>query len=318
MPFFNSTIGRPSIFILTGIPGMEAAHHWISIPFCIMYIIALLGNSIILLVVKMHQSLHEPLFLFLSMLAGVDLVLSTTTMPKMLAILWFDAGEILFETCVMQMFFIHMFTGMESGILLAMAFDRFVAICHPLRYSTVLSTSSISKIGLAVLMRNFAVVLPFVFLTTRLPYCNGNEIPHCYCEHMGIVKLACADTTINSIYGLTIAGGVMGMDIALIVSSYARILSVVFHLPTQAARKKAFSTCSSHVCVMLIFYIPAFFSYLTHRFGHQIPHHVHIIVANLYVLMPPMLNPVIYGVRTKQIYVRVLKMFSMHSGFPEH
>ncbi|XP_069059452.1 olfactory receptor 52E4-like [Pleurodeles waltl] len=312
---YNATIIQPSHFILIGIPGLEDAHHWISIPFCVMYVIALMGNSTILLVVKMHQSLHEPLFLFLSMLAGVDLVLSTTTMPKMLAILWLDAHEILFATCLMQMFLIHMFTGMESGILLAMAFDRFVAICHPFRYASILTNAVISRIGVAVLLRNFSVCLPFVFLTTRLPYCRSNVIAHCYCEHMGIVKLACADTTINSIYGLMVARTVLGMDITLIVLSYVLILRVVLNLPTQEARHKAFSTCTSHVCVMLIFYIPAFFSFLTHRFGHNIAPHVHIIVANLYVLMPPMLNPVIYGVRTKHIHTKVLKMFTMGNRF---
>ncbi|NXO55629.1 O52B2 protein, partial [Aramus guarauna] len=309
MPPFNLTSLTPATFILAGIPGMEKSHIWISIPFCSMYLVALLGNGVVLFVIRTERSLHQPMYLFLSMLAVADLMLSSTTVPKMLALFWFSAGEISFGACLTQMFFLHFSFSAESVILLAMAFDRFVAICYPLRYMAVLTQSTVVKTGLVALVRSFCIIFPCIFLLKRLPFCGHNVIPHTYCEHMGIARLACADISINIFYGLAVPFAAIVVDFVLIVVSYVLILLALFRLPFRTARHKAFNTCSSHVCVILFFYIPAFFTVLTHRFGQGIPHHIHILLANLYVLIPPLLNPVVYGVRTKQIKKKVVKMF---------
>ncbi|XP_028907250.1 olfactory receptor 52D1-like [Ornithorhynchus anatinus] len=304
----NTTSFHPSTFLLLGIPGMEDQHIWISIPFCSMYITALLGNGTILFVVTSDKTLHEPMYLFLCILSLTDLVLCPTTLPKMLAIFWFGAQPISFHGCLTQMFFIHAVFATESGVLLAMAFDRFVAICRPLHYSSILSPGVIGKITVACISRSLTVVIPFIILIHRLPFCGHHVIPHTYCEHMGIAKLACANIKINIIYGLTVALWVMGVDIVLIGFSYGFILHTVLHLPSQDAQFKAFSTCGSHVCVIMVFYIPAFFSFFTHRFGHWVPPQVHIFVAILYLLLPPVLNPLVYGINTKHIRRRILTL----------
>ncbi|NXC45372.1 O52R1 protein, partial [Penelope pileata] len=296
----------PPTFLLLGIPGLEKEQFWIAFPFCIMYAIALLGNILLLLIIKTESSLHEPMFLFLAMLAFTDLVITTSMLPKMLAIFWRGSRQIGFVPCLVQMFFIHYFSSVESGVLMAMALDRYFAICYPLRHSSILSTSVVAALGSLVLLRGLLLAIPACFLLHGKAFCQHHVISHTYCEHMAVVKLVCEDTTVNAHYGLFVAFVVIGFDIAVIVVSYTMILRVVVKLSSSGTQLKALNTCVSHVCVILAFYIPALFSFLTHRFGQSIPHHVHILVASLYLLVPPMLNPIIYGVRTKQLRDKIV------------
>nr|XP_025040742.1 olfactory receptor 52R1-like [Pelodiscus sinensis] len=300
---------NPSTFILQGIPGLEAAHVWISIPFCAMYILSILGNVTILFIVKREPSLHEPMYYFLCMLAITDLVLCTSTIPKLLSIFWFNSREIGFSACLTQLYFVHTFSVIESGIYVAMAFDRYVAICDPLRHSTILNNSVVAKIGLAVVLRGAIFALPYPFLARHWPYCRTNVIPYTHCEHMDVVKLACADIRASSYYGLFVLICRIGLDVLFISVSYIQILKAIFRL-TKDARLKTFGTCSSHLCAILTFYIPGLFSSLTYRFGQNVPLHFHILIGNMQLLEPPMLNPIIYGVMTKQIRARLLRLFS--------
>ncbi|XP_039380659.1 olfactory receptor 51E1-like [Mauremys reevesii] len=301
---------NPSTFILLGILGLEAAHIWISIPFCAMYTIAVLGNFTILFIIKTEPSLHEPMFFFLCMLAVTDLVTSTTTLPKMLSIFWFNSREISFSACLTQLYFIHCFSAMESGILMAMAFDRYVAICHPLRHSTILTNSVVTKIGLALVLRSGILTLPYPLLARQWPYCRTNIIPHSYCRHIAVLKLACADISISSYYGLFHLFSVIGMDVFFISVSYTLILWAIFRLPTKDAQLKTFRTCISHLCAIFALYIPDFFSSFTQRFGQNVPLHFLVLFASVYLLVPPVLHPIIYGMRTKQIRDRLLRLFT--------
>ncbi|XP_024066616.1 olfactory receptor 52N2-like [Terrapene carolina triunguis] len=304
---------NPSTFILLGILGLEAAHVWISIPFFTMYTIAILGNFTILFIVKIEPSFHGPMYYFLCMLSITDLILCTSIVPKMLSIFWFNSREINFSACLTQMYFIHCFSVMGSGILVAMALDRYVAICDPLRHSAILTNPVVAKICLAVMMRGGMLVLPHTFLARQWPYCRTNIIPHSYCEHIAVVKLACADIRVSSYYGLFVAFLVMGLDVFSITVSYVQILRAIFSLPTKDAWHKTFQTCGSHLCVILVSYIPPLFSFLMHRFGNNVPQHFHILIANVYILVPPMLNPIIYSVSTKQIRGRLFRLFT-HKG----
>ncbi|XP_021061460.1 olfactory receptor 52H1-like [Mus pahari] len=314
MVMYNVSSYNTGPFTLSGIPGLEQYHVWISIPFCFIYLVAILGNSILLYLIAVEHSLHSPMFFFLSMLAMTDLILSTTCVPKTLSIFWFGPQEISFPGCLTQLFFLHYSFVLDSAILLAMAFDRYVAICSPLRYTTILTPKAIVKIAVGISFRSFCVFVPCVFLVNRLPFCGTHIIAHTYCEHIGVARLACADISINIWYGFCVPIMTVIIDVILIAISYTLILCAVFRLPSQDARQKALSTCGSHVSVILMFYIPAFFSILAHRFGRNVPRTFHIMFANLYVIIPPALNPIVYGVKTKQIRDKaILLLFSKRS-----
>ncbi|XP_055972390.1 olfactory receptor 51F2-like [Sorex fumeus] len=312
MSSFQNTTSSSIIFLLTGVPGLEGFHSWISIPFCFLYITALSGNSLILFAIVTQSSLHEPMYYFLSMLSTTDLGLSISTLVTMMGIFWFNAREISFNACSSQMFFIQFFTVLESSVLLAMAFDRFVAISNPLRYATILTEAKIAQIGVAIITRGTLVLIPLQVLLKRLSFCRSHVLRHSYCFHPDVMKLSCSDTRINSVLGLTALLSTAGVDSILIFLSYVLIIRTVLSIASPEERKKAFSTCISHIGAVAIFYIPLISLSFVHRFGKQAPPYVHTLIANAYLLIPPVMNPIIYSVKTKQIRKAVLKI--LHYG----
>ncbi|XP_044141315.1 olfactory receptor 52A1-like, partial [Bufo gargarizans] len=298
----------PTYFLLVGIPGLEHEHIWISIPFCIIYVSALLGNIMVIVVILTSPRLHQPMFIFLSMLAFNDDLLCTSVAPKILSIFWFSNKVISFNGCLLQMFFIHAFSSIESGFLLSMAYDRYIAINKPLRYNSIITTRLIYRLVIVFMVRAVVLVGPCLVLIRRFPAFKSNVIAHSYCEHMAVVKLAAADIRVNSIYGLFVAFTILCFDLLFIFFSYVMIFNAVFRLPSRDARLKAFNTCTPHMCVFLSFYSMAIFSFLSHRYGKKIPSYVHIIFSDSYLLVPPLLNPLVYGVKTTLIREEISKI----------
>ncbi|KAM6172885.1 olfactory receptor 51F1-like [Erethizon dorsatum] len=308
MTILSILTSKSPAFLLTAIPGFHSAHAWISIPFCGLYAIALSGNSMILFIIITQHSLHEPMFYFLSMLSATDLGLTVSTMSTTLGILWFDAREITLDACIIQMFFLHGCTFMESGVLVAMAFDRYVAICNPLRYTTILTNSRIIQMGLLMILRTMVLILPLVLLLRPLSFCGMNVLSHSYCYHPDVIKLACSDTRANSICGLVDLVFTTGIDAPCIILSYILIIHSVLNITSPEERYKVFSTCVSHVGVVAVFYNPMMSLSLVHRYGRSVPKVVHSMMANVYLLFPPVLNPIIYSVKTKEIRKAVFSL----------
>ncbi|XP_076970869.1 olfactory receptor 52A1-like [Tamandua tetradactyla] len=312
MSISNFTVLMPSVLTLVGIPGLEPVQCWIGIPFGAMYIIAMVGNSLLLFIIKSECSLHEPMYFFLGMLGATDIALGSSIMPTMLGIFWFHMPEIYFDSCLLQMWLIHTLQCTESGILVAMALDCYVAICYPLRYATFFTHQLLTQIGAVVILRAANLVAPcLVLIKCRLQFYHTTVISHSYCEHMAIVKLAAGNIQVNKIYGLFVAFSVAVFDLTFISFSYIQIFLTVFCLPQKESRLKAFNTCIAHICVFLEFYLLAFFSFFTHRFGSHIPPYIHILFSSIYLLFPPFLNPLVYGINTKQIHVHVVKMLCL-------
>ncbi|XP_062053540.1 olfactory receptor 51I2-like [Lepus europaeus] len=310
----NISFFQPPAFLMIGIPGMEAAHGWISIPFSSMYMMALTGNCLILLAVRRTPNLHQPMYYFLSMLALTDVGLTLSTLPTTLAVLWFDHRLIGFNACLVQMFFLHFFSVVESSVLLAMSFDRFVAISSPLHYVSVLTNNVIIKMGLAIVARATVSLFPLPFLLKRLNYCPGKILlSHSFCFHADVMKRACADITVNILYGLYVVLSTMGVDSLLIVLSYILILHTVMGLASPKERLRALNTCVSHFLAVLVFYIPVIGVSMIHRFGRHLPHIVHALVAYVYLVVPPVLNPIIYSMKSKPIREAMLRVMR-HKG----
>uniref|UniRef100_A0A674J535 Olfactory receptor n=1 Tax=Terrapene triunguis TaxID=2587831 RepID=A0A674J535_9SAUR len=307
MSAVNDTKLNSAVFLLTGIPGQEDVYLWISIPF--LYVISIIGNSVILFIIKTDPSLHEPMYIFLSMLAVTDLGLSIATIPTILGIYLFNSREISLNACFAQLFFIHLLQCIESSVLLFMAFDRFIAIRDPLRYASILTLPRIGKIGVVCVLRGAAVVVPLPILLKQFRYCRSNVLSHSYCLHQEVMKAACSDITVNSIYGFYVSVLMMGLDSLLIFLSYVMILKTALSIVSQTKCLRALNTCVSHLCVVLLFYTTEIGLAVIHRFGNNSSHLLQIFLGYVYLLVPPLMNPVVYSMKSKHLHARIIRLF---------
>ncbi|XP_039374683.1 olfactory receptor 51G2-like [Mauremys reevesii] len=309
MSAVNDTKLNSAVFLLTGIPGKENVHLWVSIPFCLMYVISIVGNSVILFIIKTDPSLHEPMYIFLSMLAITDLGLSISSMPTTLGIFLFNSREISLNACFAQLFFIHVLKCIESSMLLLMAFDRFIAIRDPLRYASILTLPRIAKLGLVCALRGVALILPLPFLLQRFRYCRANVLSHSYCLNQEVMKLACSDIRVNSIYGLSVSVSTVWLDSLLIFLSYVMILKTVLSITSHAECLRALNTCVSHLCAVLLFYTPMIGLSVIHRLGEGSSPLLQIPLGYIHVLVPPVMNPIVYSVKSKHLRARIIRVF---------
>ncbi|XP_048216716.1 olfactory receptor 51B2-like [Perognathus longimembris pacificus] len=297
-------------FLLTGFPSLKRIYHWISILFFSIYAFILVGNGTLLYLIKGDRRLHEPMCYFLAMLAGTDLIVTVTTMPTVMRVLWLDHREITPGACFLQAYLIHSLSIVESGVLLAMAYDRFVAIQTPLRYKTILTNSKVIKIGLGVMLRGFVSIVPLIVRLSWFPYCRSHVLSHAFCLHQDVMKLACADITFNRIYPVVLVALTFFLDALIIVFSYVLILKTVMGIASGEERAKALNTCVSHISCVLVFYITVIGLTFIYRFGKHAPPVVHITMSYVYFLFPPFMNPIIYSIKTRQIRRSMVHLFS--------
>ncbi|XP_074840475.1 olfactory receptor 51G2-like [Carettochelys insculpta] len=309
MSSLNDTTFQFAVFLLTGIPGQEDVQFWISIPFCCMYVISIIGNTVILFIIKTDPSLHEPMYILLSMLALTDLGLLIVTMPTTLGVYLVNSREISLNACFVQLYFIHTFSAISSSTLMLMAFDRFVAICDPLRYASILTPPRIAKAELVFVARSVCLMFPQPFLLKRFPYCHTNVLSQSYCLFQNVMKLVCADITVNSLYGLSVKSLSQFLDMFFIFLSYVMIFKTVVSVASFTESLKALNTCASHLCAVLLFYVPEICLSMLHRFGNSSSHLPQIILSYVYVLVPPLVNPIVYSVKSKHVRARILRIF---------
>ncbi|XP_035943611.2 olfactory receptor 51B2-like [Halichoerus grypus] len=299
-------------FLLTGFPGLEIFHPWISVSFFVIYVSILLSNGTLLFLIREDHTLHEPMYYFLAILAATDLGVTLTTMSTVLGVLWLDHRAISHGACHFQSYLIHSLSVVESGVLLVMAYDRFIAICNPLRYTSIFTIAKVMKIGLGVLIRGFILIVPIITTLSGFPYYKSHVLSHAFCLHQDVIKLACADITFNRLYPIVLVSLTSFLDSVLILTSYILILNSVMRIASVEEQAKALNTCVSHISCVLVFYVTVTGLTLIHRFGQYVPHVVHIIMSYIYFLFPPFMNPIIYSIKTKQIRNGINRLLSFH------
>ncbi|EMP41776.1 Olfactory receptor 51G2 [Chelonia mydas] len=272
-----------------------------------MYVIAIVGNSVILFIIKTDPAVHEPMYIFLSMLAVTDLALSITTIPTILGIYLFNSREISLDACLAQLFFIHLLQYIESSVLFLMAFDRFIAIHNPLRYASILTLPKIANLGLVSVLRVTVLIFPLPFLLKRFQYCHANVLSHSYCLYQEVMKMTCSDIRVNSIYGLFTKLFQMGLDSLLIFLSYVMILKTVLSIASHVECLRALNTCVSHLCTLLLFYTPKIsLSMIPGKGSSPL---LQILLGYISLLLPPLMNPIVYSVKSKHLSVRIIRLF---------
>ncbi|XP_036912813.1 olfactory receptor 7A10-like [Sturnira hondurensis] len=300
---------RVSEFLLLGLSEEPELQPVLFGLFLSMYLITVLGNLLIILAISSDSHLHTPMYFFLSNLSLVDIGFTSTTIPKMLVNIQTQSKAITYAGCLTQMYFFILFMGSDNFLLTVMAYDRFVAICHPLQYMVIMNPR---LCGLLVLVSWIISVLNSLLqclMVLRLSFCTALEIPHFFCEFNQMVQLACSDTFVENIvmyFGVGVLGG--GPFVGILYS-YSKIVSSIQAIPSAQGKYKVFSTCASHLSVVSLFYGTSLGVYLSSAGTHSSQSSATASV--MYTVVTPMLNPFIYSLRNKDIKGVLKRFFGM-------
>ncbi|XP_003423536.2 olfactory receptor-like protein DTMT [Loxodonta africana] len=293
----NQTI--VSEFILLGLPIDPEQRILFYGLFLAMYVTTVLGNLVIIVLIRLDSHLHTPMYLFLSNLSFSDLCFSSVTMPKLLQNMQSQVPSIPYTGCLAQIYFFLFFGDLENFLLVAMAYDRYVAICFPLHYTTIMSPQlCLSLVAPSWVLTTLHAML-HTLLTARLCFCADNMIPHFFCDMSALLKLACSDTQVNELVIFITGGFVVVIPFILIIMSYVRIISSILKVPSARGIHKAFSTCGSHLSVVSLFYGTVIGLYLCPSANNSTVKE--IVMAMMYTVVTPMLNPFIYSLRNRDI-----------------
>ncbi|XP_053330401.1 olfactory receptor 1019-like [Spea bombifrons] len=298
-------------FILLGLSSKPSVK---AISFClflVMYVFTLSGNLLLIMVVRLNTQLQTPMYFFLSNLSLVDLFFSSTTVPKILVSTLSQDKSISFVGCAAQMYF-HLALGATECILLAvMAFDRYTAICRPLQYNTTMDKRLCLCLALGSWFVSFLNSFIHAVFTFQLPYCKSNQVNHYFCEMPPLFRISCTDTWFNEI-AVYISGGLIALcSFLLTLLSYVHIISNIFKIRSSEGKYKVFSTCASHLTVVCLYYGTIMFMYLRPR--HSYSPDRDRAVSILYTVVTPMLNPIIYSIRNKEVKNALRRIFVLNA-----
>ncbi|XP_018413861.1 PREDICTED: olfactory receptor 5V1-like [Nanorana parkeri] len=297
---------RPNEFTLLGLTDNPKSQVILFVFFLIVYILTILGNSLLVITITLSTSLHTPMYFFLRNLSVVDICFSTSTVPKLLSDFLSDVKQISFFGCVAQLYSFISFGGVECILLVAMAGDRYVAICMPLLYSKVMSWKICTIMTTTCWILALLNSLAHTVFTFRLPFCKSRVLNHFFCDIPPLLALSCADTTINEIVVYTAGGSVIMGSCLLTLTSYIFIVREILKIQTASGRLKAFSTCASHLAVVTLYFGTSVFTYIRPTSTYSLDQDR--VVPVLYGIITPMLNPIIYSFRNKDVHGALTKI----------
>ncbi|MBZ3869870.1 Olfactory receptor 7G2 [Sciurus carolinensis] len=288
-----------SEFLLLGLTEDQALQPLIFSLFLSMYLVTILGNLLIILAISSDTHLHTPMYFFLSNLSFTDICISNIAVPKMLINIQTQTQRITYTGCLSQVYFFLVFTGLENCLLAVMAYDRYVAICHPLRYTVIMNPILCILLVLLSLLISVAHALLHTLMVLHLSFCTALEIPHFFCELAQVIKLSCSDALINNLLVYLVAGLFAGVPLTGIFFSYIHIVSSVLRMPSSGGKHKAFSTCGSHLSVVSLFYGTGFGVYISSAVTDS--SRKTAVASVMYSVVTQMLNPFIYSLRNRDI-----------------
>ncbi|XP_073468471.1 olfactory receptor 2A25-like [Aquarana catesbeiana] len=288
-------------FELTGFPGVPQKFHMLtSFILFIMYIIMFITNGAVFVLISLKEKLRKPMYILIANLAFSDFLFDAATLPKMIAKYWFDGGKISFLTCFVQMHLVHWLSGMDCLILTLMAFDRYIAICNPLRYSSTV-TYKLIVFSCSSMWFIWALIQLDIILITQHPFCGPYKVLSFFCNTSTVLRLACGD--VNSTREILLSVGLVVLfgTLALIILSYIAILFSILSLSHSDGWWKAFYTCVTHLLVITLFYVPRVFVYIANYVKLVLTPDLGVFLLVLQSYLPHLANPLIYCLRTEEI-----------------
>uniref|UniRef100_A0A8D2DJ35 Olfactory receptor n=1 Tax=Sciurus vulgaris TaxID=55149 RepID=A0A8D2DJ35_SCIVU len=288
-----------SEFLLLGLPIQPEEQGMFYALFLAMYLTTLLGNLLIILLIRLDSRLHTPMYFFLSHLALTDICFSSVTAPKMLMNMLTQTQSISYAGCICQEFFFLLFASLDSFLLTSMAYDRYVAICHPLHYAKMMRQNLCFLLVVESWVLSFAIALVHTLLLVQVSFLRDNTLPHFFCDLSALLKLSSSDTTINQLVILTVGSVVITLPFMCILVSYGHIGATILRRPSIQVICKALSTCGSHLSVVSLYYGAIIGLYFVPSSSNS--NDKHVVVSVFYSLVIPMLNPFIYSLRNRDM-----------------
>ncbi|KAM5237533.1 olfactory receptor 6K3-like [Ctenodactylus gundi] len=293
-------------FIFTGFPRLHEGGLLYFFPLLFIYIFIVTGNLMIVFAVRLDGHLHTPMYKFISIFSFLEMWYTTATIPKMLSNLVREHKSISFVGCLLQMYFFHSLGNTEGTLLTVMAIDRYVAICSPLRYSTIMTPRLCAQLSAGSCVFGFLILLPEIVWISTLPFCGPNQIHQIFCDFTPLLNLACTDASVILVQDVIHALAILITSLIISVS-YIRIIVVILGISSAEGRKKAFSTCAAHIAVFLLFFGSVALMYL--RFSAVYSPFWDTAIALTFSVFAPFFNPIIYSLRNKDMKDAIKKVF---------
>ncbi|XP_032097039.1 olfactory receptor 6-like [Sapajus apella] len=288
-----------SEFILVGFPTAPWLQVLLFFLFLVVYLLVVVENLVIMLTIWVTSSLHKPMYYFLSSMSFLEVWYVSVTVPKILDGFLLQKQHISFTGCMTQLYFFISLACTECVLLAAMAYDRYVAICHPLRYSVIMTTGYCGQLVAFSYMSGFMISVIKVYFISHVAFCGSNVMNHFFCDISPVLKLACKDMSTAELVDFALAIVILVFPLITTVLSYIYIVSTILHIPSTQGRKKAFSTCASHLTVVIIFYTAMIFTYVRPRAIASF--NSNKLISAVYAVLTPMLNPFIYCLRNQEV-----------------